>query len=41
MEMKREFAQSDTYLLPFFEQNSQNGWHNANAEKKLKRFSQN
>jgi hypothetical protein len=41
MEMKREFAQSDTYLLPFSEQNSQNGWHNANAEKKLKRFSQN
>jgi hypothetical protein len=41
LEMKREFAQSDTYLLPFFEQNSQNGWHNANAEKKIIHFSQN
>jgi hypothetical protein len=39
LEMKREFVQSDTYLLPFFEQNSQNGWHNANAEKKLIHFS--
>ena len=38
MEMKREFAQSDTYSLPFFEQNSQNGWHNANAEKNLIQF---
>ncbi len=41
LDMKREFVQSDTYLLPFFEQNSQNGWHNANAEKKLKHFLQN
>jgi hypothetical protein len=41
LDMKREFAQSDTYLLPFFEYNSQNGWQNVNAKKKLKHFSQN
>ncbi len=39
MEMKREHAQSDTYSLPFSEQNSQNGWHNAKRREELNTIS--